>query len=122
MTFDQIADMGKRMLAEYQERLNVHGTRKFDHTARKIAHHLECSNLIDVPDEEVESLIRGVLERLVAAGDFIMSEPEVTPPILGGGEIRNVEHGDLRMTFTYAGNAQNASAYLWISCQYFPAR
>jgi hypothetical protein len=120
MTIDEVADLGKQLLVEYEGRLKVYGVKKFDRTSEKIAQRVEC-NLDNVQADEIKPVIRSVLDGLAGVGDFVMSEPEFTEPMVGA-ELRNVVYKGLRLTFTYgAAVIPIVSGYLWISCWCYPS-
>jgi hypothetical protein len=100
MTIDDVAEIGRQCLIEYESQLKVKGVRDFGYDAKKFQRHRKCYLPgIELP-ETVRQPIEDLLQELFELSGFVMSEPEYTT--IDKGDLRNVSHNDLRMTFWYA--------------------
>lgn len=118
MTIDDVAKIGERLLGEYQDRLKPQTVRKFDPVLTKQQDQKAMYYLPTASPEQVEAIIRSVLEGMVLLGDFIMSEPRYeTFPC---AEARHAKVGNLRLTFVYGASIVDLCSYLWVACWYYP--
>lgn len=119
MTIDQVGEIGERLLKEYEGRLKVQGIKKFDLVlTTRIAERVEC-HLESTQPDQIEAVIRSVLNDLESRGDFVMSEPQFKNPVLCA-ETKNVDRNDLRLSFAYGSDIQSLKTYLWIACWIYP--
>lgn len=118
MTIDDLAELGKECLSDYETKIKIQRVRPFDHSATKIAQRVDCYLQRMQPDE-IRPVVASVLERLAQVGPLEMSEPKFSEP-MSGVELRNIAYKDLRLSFTYGWSISDGTSHLWISCWYFP--
>lgn len=117
MTIGNVAEIGRQCLAEYESQLNVKGIRFFGDGARKFLRHL-TGNLPGIElDVTIREPIESLLQELSELDGFVMTEPEYTTT--DKGDLRNIKHNDLRMTFWYATDPDSIG-HLRIICRCYP--
>jgi len=120
---DQVEEMGKRLLAEYEDRLKdqVQDVKPYrDQDApQEIAipsnYHLET-----VDPDKIERQVRHVLDDLAGKGKFIMVGPKHLTMLCT--DTRNIKSpgGKLLLTFTHGSSIVDLKSYIWVACWYRP--
>jgi hypothetical protein len=118
MTLDEVAELGRRCLIEYEGRLNVKGIKPYDVFA-EVAKKSVDSPLDRITLDRLRSAIGAVLDELAEVKrGFVMSEPtEWAKP---GVPTKTASYNDLRMTFFYPSSVVDGTFHLWIFCWYYP--
>ena len=124
MSFDDILEIGKQKLLEYEPLLKekVKGTKPSDkHLSKPLSRMYETSLSAANPDV-IESVIEEVLGALVSLEDaFWVSEPPDgdTPVAVHDRPVtQTVRHHDLSLTFTSGHKIKDNRSFLLVSCWY----
>jgi hypothetical protein len=125
MTIDEVLEIGKQKLTEYEPHLNVKGTKPYDKHAVHLHEDYKGRSL---PSRyTIQHMIETVIGKLVEQKDgFWMSEPEPnldTPIGLEHGpSLATVRHNNVNLTFSsdFSGGGDDTHS-LRVQCWYYPA-